>query len=38
MSFHGLGIFRISHAKQATGAAAAATVEAQMYCESISFS
>jgi hypothetical protein len=38
LSLHGLGIFRIGRLKQTSGAAAVATVEAQMYCESISFS
>jgi len=38
LSLHGLGIFRISRVKETAGVAAIATVEAQMYCESMSFS
>jgi hypothetical protein len=38
LSLHGLGIFRIAREKQATAEATVATVRAQMYCESMSFS
>ena len=38
LSLHGLGIFRIRRVKETAGAAAVATVEAHMYCESMSFS
>lgn len=38
LSLHGLGIFRTARVKETAGAAAVATVEAHMYCESMSFS
>ena len=38
LSLHGLGIFRIGRVKQTSGTAAIATVEAHIYCESMSFS
>ena len=38
LSLHGLGIFRIGRVKQTAGTAAIATVEAHIYCESMSFS
>jgi hypothetical protein len=38
LALHGLGIFRIGRVKETAGAAAIVTVEAQIYCESMSFS
>jgi hypothetical protein len=38
LSLHGLGIFRISRVKETAGVAAIASVEARIYCESMSFS
>ena len=38
LSLHGLGIFRIGRVKETSGTAAVASVEAHMYCESMSFS